>query len=101
MAEEHKLLSNKTVAVDSTYLEANAAMKSIVRKETGEDWKKYVKRLAEAEGVEIKTDEDFRKYDKTRKNKEEPPNSAQPLRLGRRGAVRLEPEGLASLSAGR
>ena len=69
LAEEHKLLSNKTVAVDSTYLEANAAMKSIVRKETGEDWKEYVKRLAEAEGVEIQSDEDLRKYDKTRKNK--------------------------------
>jgi hypothetical protein len=69
LAEDHKLLSNKTVAVDSTYLEANAAMKSIVRKETGEDWKEYVKRLAEAEGVEIQSDEDLRKYDKTRKNK--------------------------------
>ena len=69
LAEEHKLLSNKTVAVDSTYLEANAAMKSIVRKETGEDWKEYVKRLAEAEGVEVTSEEDLRKYDKKRKNK--------------------------------
>jgi len=69
LAEDHKLLSNKTVAVDSTYLEANAAMKSIVRKETGEDWKDYVKRLAAAEGIELETDEDVRKYDKSRKNK--------------------------------
>jgi hypothetical protein len=69
LAEEHQLLANKTVAVDSTYLEANAAMKSIVRKETGEDWKEYVKRLAEAEGVEIHSDEDLRKYDRKRKNK--------------------------------
>ena len=69
LAGEHKLLSNKTVAVDSTYLEANAAMKSIVRKETGEDWREYVKRLAEAEGIEIQNDEDLRKYDKKRKNK--------------------------------
>jgi len=69
LADDHKLLSNKTVAVDSTMLEANAAMKSIVRKETGEDWKAYVKRLAAAEGIEIDNDEDLRKYDKTRKNK--------------------------------
>ena len=69
LAEEHNLLANKTVAVDSTYLEANAAMKSIVRKETGEDWKEYVKQLAEAEGIEIQNDEDLRKYDKKRKNK--------------------------------
>ena len=69
LADEHKLLANKTVAVDSTYLEANAAMKSIVRKETGEDWKAYVKRLAEDEGVEIEDDNDLRNFDKTRKNK--------------------------------
>ena len=69
LSEEHKLLANKTVAVDSTYLEANTAMKSIVRKETGEDWKKYVKRLAAEEGIEIENDEDLRKYDKNRENK--------------------------------
>jgi len=69
LAESRKLLSNKTVAVDSTFLEADAAMKSIVRKETGEDWKAYVRRLAAAEGVEIENDEDLRKYDKNRKNK--------------------------------
>ncbi len=59
LADEHKLLANKTVAVDSTYLEANAAMKSIVKKETGEDWKEYVKQLAAAEGIEIQNDEDL------------------------------------------
>jgi transposase len=69
LAEDRGLLSNKTVAVDSTFLEANAAMKSIVRKETGEDWKDYVRRLAAAEGVELQTDEEVRKYDKNRKNK--------------------------------
>jgi transposase len=69
LADSHKLLTSKTVAVDSTYLEANAAMKSIVRKETGEDWKDYVKRLATEDGVEIENDEDLRKYDKNRKNK--------------------------------
>jgi len=50
LAADHKLLAGKTVAVDSTFLEANAAMKSIVRKETGEDWKEYVRRLAAEEG---------------------------------------------------
>ncbi len=69
LADDQKLLSNKTVAVDSTFLEANAAMKSIVRKETGEDWKAYVRRLAAEEGIEINNDEDLRRYDKNRKNK--------------------------------
>ena len=69
VAEDHGLLANKTVAVDSTFLEANAAMKSIVCQETGEDWKEYVKRLAAAEGIALETDEELRKYDKNRKNK--------------------------------
>ena len=38
---DHGLLSGKTVGVDSTFIEANAAMKSIVRKESGEDWRAY------------------------------------------------------------
>jgi transposase len=70
LADERGLLSNKTVAVDSTYLEANAAMKSIVRRDTGEDWKGYVRGLAEEAGVKIDDDEDLRKFDKTRKNKQ-------------------------------
>jgi len=69
LAEDAKLLTGQVVAVDATTLEANAAMKSIVRRETGEDWNEYIRRLAAAEGVELDTDEDVRKYDKNRKNK--------------------------------
>jgi transposase len=47
-------------------LEANAAMKSIVRKDSGEDWKAYLQSLAEAEGVPI-DDEDLRRFDQQRK----------------------------------
>ena len=39
MLEEKGLLRGKAVAIDATTLEANAAMKSIVRKDSGEDWK--------------------------------------------------------------
>jgi transposase len=42
MAAERGLLKGKTIAVDSTTLEANAAMKSLVRRATNEDWKTYV-----------------------------------------------------------
>jgi len=69
LVEEHGLLKGKTVGVDSTLLEANAAMKSIVRKDTGEDWEAYVRQLAEADGVEIKSDNDLRKFDRKRKGK--------------------------------
>ena len=61
------------MGVDSTLLEANAAMKSIVRRDTGEDWKQFVTRLMREEGAiaadHEPTDEEVRRYDKKRKNK--------------------------------
>jgi transposase len=69
IAHQKKLLKGKTIAVDATTLEANAAMKSIVRKATGEDWKAYVKRLAEEAGLENPTEEDLRRFDKKRPKK--------------------------------
>lgn len=65
-----KLLKGTTVGVDATTLEANAAMKSIVRKETGEDWNEYLKRLIrEEEGNDDPTDDELRRFDKSRKGK--------------------------------
>jgi transposase len=69
LAQEKKLLRGKTVAVDSTTLEANAAMRGIVRKGTGEDYKEYLKRLLAEQGVENPTDEEVRRFDKGRKKK--------------------------------
>jgi transposase len=74
LAEEKKLLKGKTVAVDSTTLEANAAMKSIVRHESGEDWKAYLTRLMKEAGLlddddDPPSDEKLRKFDKARENK--------------------------------
>lgn len=69
VAHEKKLLRGKTVAVDATTLEANAAMRTIIRKDTGEDWKEYVKRLMAEEGIENPSDEEIRRYDKKRKKK--------------------------------
>ena len=43
IARKKKLLSGTQVGVDATTLEANAAMKSIVRRDSGEDWKEYLK----------------------------------------------------------
>jgi transposase len=67
------LLTGRTVGVDSTTLEANAAMKSIVRKDTGEDWRAYVVRLMREGGVieegREPTDEEVRRFDKGRKDK--------------------------------
>jgi transposase len=73
LVEQHKLLSATVVGVDSTTLEANAAMKSIVRKDTGENWNQYVTRLMREEGVispeEEPSADELRRYDRKRKDK--------------------------------
>jgi len=69
IAHEKHLLKGKIVGVDSTTLEANAAMRAIVRKDTGEDYKTYLKRLATEAGIENPTDEDLRRFDRKRKKK--------------------------------
>jgi len=63
------LIKGKTIGVDSTTLEANAAMKSIVRRDTGESYDDYLKRLAEAEGVNAKDAGAVRRMDRKRKKK--------------------------------
>ena len=69
IAVEKKLVKGKVVAVDATTLEANAAMKSIVRKDSGEDYAELVRGLAEEEGLENPTDKEVRRFDKGRKKK--------------------------------
>jgi transposase len=69
LAAKKKLLSRKAVAVDSTTLEANAAMKSIVRKDTGEAYKQYLTKLAHEAGIDDPSDEDLRRFDRRRKDK--------------------------------
>jgi transposase len=69
LAATKGLLRGTTVAVDATTLEANAAMKSIVRRDTGETWRQYIRRLATEEGVAAPTDEDARRLDRRRKKR--------------------------------
>jgi len=66
---ESGLLTGKTVGVDATTLEANAAMRSIVRKNTGESYASFLERLAKESGIETPTREDLAKLDRSRKNK--------------------------------
>src|SRR6266481_716136 len=63
------LIKGKTIGVDSTTLEANAAMKSIVRRDSGETYNAYLKRLAEAEGVDAKDAAALRRMDRKRAKK--------------------------------
>ena len=69
VAVEHQLLKGKTIAVDSTTLEANAAMKTLVHRVTNEDWKTYVRGLMKADGIEDPSDEEVRRFDRKRKKK--------------------------------
>ncbi|HKB35982.1 MAG TPA: transposase [Gemmataceae bacterium] len=69
LADAKGLLQGQTVAVDATTLEANAALKGIRRRDTGDDWKAYLRRLAAEAGIDNPTDEGLRRFDKGRKGK--------------------------------
>ena len=66
---KHDLVNGKTVGVDTTTLEANAAMRSIVRRDTGESYNEFLTKLAKASGIETPTKEDLIALDKKRKGK--------------------------------
>ena len=69
LLDEKKLAKGKIVGVDSTTLEANAAMKSIVRRDTGDDYETYVKQLMAEEGIKDPSSEEVRRFDKQRQDK--------------------------------
>lgn len=66
---EEGLISGQTIAVDATTLEANAAMRSIRRREDGRRYEEFLKGLAEAEGIEHPTREQLARLDRKRKKK--------------------------------
>jgi transposase len=66
---EAGLLTGKTIAVDATTLEANAAMRSIVRRDTGESYQAFLTGLAKASGIDTPTREDLARLDRKRKKK--------------------------------
>src|SRR5271157_2193735 len=66
---EKGLLKGKTVGIDATTLEANAALRSIVRRDTGEGYEEFLRRLAEESGIVTPTREQLAKLDRKRVNK--------------------------------
>jgi transposase len=66
---EKGLLKGKTVGIDATTLEANAAMRSIVRRDTGEGYEEFLRRLAEESGIKTPTREQLAKLDRKRAKK--------------------------------
>ena len=63
------LLKGQTVAIDATTLEANAAMRSIVRRDTGESYQEFLTRLAAASGIKTPTREALARLDRRRKKR--------------------------------
>jgi len=63
------LLKGRTIAIDATTLEANAAMRSIVRRDTGESYQAFLTRLAEPSGIQTPTREALARMDRKRKKK--------------------------------
>src|SRR5258705_13443964 len=68
LVEAH-LLRGKTLAVDATTLEANAAMRSIVRRDTGERYQQFLTRPAKAPGLKTPTPETVAPPDRRRKKR--------------------------------
>ena len=60
---EKDLLKGKTVDIDATTLEANAALRSIVRRDTGEGYQEFLTRLAKESGIATPTREQLAKLD--------------------------------------
>jgi transposase len=65
----HDLIEGKTIGVDSTTLEANAALRSIVRRDNGQGYQDFLTELAQQSGIETPTREDLAKLDRKRKKK--------------------------------
>ena len=63
------LIKGKTLAIDATTLEANAALRTIVRRDTGESYNEFLTKLAKESGIETPTRADLAKLDRKRKKK--------------------------------
>ena len=66
---EHGLLRGQTIGIDATTLEANAALRSIVRRDTGEQYEEFLRRLAEESGINTPTRAQLAKLDRKRAKK--------------------------------
>ena len=67
--DQEGLVSGRTVSIDATTLEANAALKNIVRRDNGQSYNDYLKELARAAGMENPTREQLARLDRKRKKK--------------------------------
>lgn len=66
---EAGLVKGKQIGIDATTLEANAALRSIIRRDSGEGYEEFLKGLARQSGIATPTREDLARVDRKRKKK--------------------------------
>src|SRR3954452_8875514 len=66
---ERGLVKGERIGVDASTMETNAALRAIVRRETGEGYREMLSRMAKASGIETPTAEDLVRLDRSRKGK--------------------------------
>ena len=75
------LVKGKTIGIDATTLEANAALRSIVRRDTGDTYQEFLTQLAQASGIATPTREDLARIDRKRLNSSAVPIIGEPSGL--------------------
>ena len=73
------LLPGRTVGIDGTMLQANASMRGIVRRDTGDGYQEYLRRLARESGTRTPSREDLQRFDRKRKKKTSNEEWTQPV----------------------
>ena len=66
---EHGLIKGERIGVDASTMEANAALRTIVRRDSGETYREMLTRMARASGIETPSAEDLIRLDRNRKGK--------------------------------
>src|SRR3954463_1087815 len=69
IADKHDLVPARRIGVDASTQEANAALRRLVRRDTGEDYQEMLHRLARASGIETPSTADLIRFDRARTNK--------------------------------
>src|SRR6185503_12015798 len=69
IADKHDLVKGKRIGVDASTQAANAALRRLVRRDSGEDYQEMLRRLARESGIETPTAEDLIRFDRARKGK--------------------------------
>src|SRR3954447_16234652 len=69
IASQHDLVPARRIGVDASTQQANASLRRLVRRDTGEDYQEMLRRLARASGIETPTMADLIRFDRARKDK--------------------------------